>query len=229
MKMSCATFWGPFTPILFSESVDEGGESVCLTPWITFGTRLLSTCALVSLSAHVIAINRVAALGYSEWVLFGSAIAFLLLTSTSLQYAMNSGQSKFLACAAAPIHYIASSLSLGAIFPMLDKLAAAFAPYAAGAKLDSRILFIVVRLMPPSLTALDFFLGARLRFRVVYMILPQLVLIPYTVYFLVMHNLFWLSAVFLHSSVLAASIAFILVSRITDFCSMPRHDDNYLV
>lgn len=188
-------FWGPFV----SESATEVGGSFYLPSIVLFTTRLLSSAALFALLALQISRNSTTWMDLPVWTALYTATSFLLISLISLQVATRRTPRSAPSRMAAPLYYVGASLAVYVLTELstLDILRA-LSLHAAGALL----------------VLADFLLGSRIRFRLFYILIPQLFLLAHTI--AIAFSVEWLPARSLavrHAVLLAVSFAVLVVSR----------------
>eukprot|EP00171_Calliarthron_tuberculosum_P017549 IDg17549t1 len=162
MAATCVRFWGPFSPIAFGESTDEGGGSFYLPAWSLVISRSASASCLATLTALALTHGWPIASPSILWVVAGCAITFALLAVASLHAALQCKCWPIAARIVAPLHFTATSCALYAAVPPIQDIT-----LTSGAQL-------VCTVVPTALVIADFAMGAQLRFRLAYAPIPIL-------------------------------------------------------
>lgn len=222
MSSCCLNFWGPFRPFFFSESAHEVGGSFYAPFWVLVVSRLISGIFMITTSIVSMCKWYADAPMYwyqqQVWTLIFDGLVFLILSYVSLQCARSTAPSNCLARVVAPLHYSSCSLALVSLMSRLDGAA-----YSANSKLEPILVLPIVFVL------IDFFLGAQTRFRIVYLLLPQLFFLPdsfswirklipvhATLYARSRRDFIWY--VLWHGMLLWASFMMLLLCRVSDIC-----------
>lgn len=207
---SCEKFWGPFRPPFWGENQDEVGGSHFVSYWFMFGTRLASSFLLLFLGWKGVSLGYTFLHRLDRFVVLLAGVSFFLLALVSLQCALGRATPELapptIARIAAPLHHTTASLTMLVLFELAETPHNYFV-----------FFFVALNVLPFLLVCADFAMGAKLRFRVTYIVLPQLPLAVHTVFlflawrFFVVHHVG--RFVVAHIMLAFTSIVAVVISR----------------
>lgn len=156
-------FWGPFYPPFWGETCSEAGGSTLVTAWTLFWFRFFSCLGTFALGVLGIVFHKTFAHRLDRWAELSTSISFGLLACCSWQHATGRLKNDKIAKFAGPWHHTSCSLSLLVLLHFWVQRFSFFTYFQ-----------IAVNIVPFALILIDFLLGATLRFRLTYVLFPQI-------------------------------------------------------
>ena len=208
-QSNCEKFWGPFRPPFWGESQIEVGGSYFVSYWTLFGSRMASAFLLLFLGWKGVSLGYTFLHRLDRFVVVLAGASFFLLAISSLQCALGRTElhNPTIARIAAPLHHTTASLTLLVLFELYETPHNYFV-----------FFFVALNILPFILVCADYALGAKLRFRTTYLLIPQLPLSVHTLFlflawrFFVTHHVG--RFVVAHVLLVFCSIIAIVISRL---------------
>lgn len=212
---SALDFWGPFYPPFWGETCSEAGGSMIVPVWTLFWYRFAAACGTGVMGVLGIVWHKTFAHRLDRWAELCTSASFGLLAICSWQHATGRLKNDRIARIAGPLHHTACSLSLLVLLHFWAQRFSFFTYFQ-----------IAVNVVPFALVVGDFMLGATLRFRLTYILFPQIPVAFHGVWLnfawsgFVLHHI--AQFMFRHFVLLVCAIVACAVSRGPAICAARR-------